>query len=137
MKTARRCPSFSSVLNLLGILAAVCWTGCDNSSQKRIQQGNDLKLVGLAYHEFIDINETGPTGWSDLKGKGMSDIRNRLEAAGYAVVWGMTRDTAAKGLSNSVIAYPSDGTKKGGKILFFDGSVRETTANELTEALSP
>lgn len=120
--------------SLVVLLSAVCLVGCE-SSHVRIQRMNDLKLVGLAYHEFLDENEAGPTGWSNLNAESLKGVRQRLEAANYVVVWGLTRETAKQGLSNTLVAYPKDGPERGGKVLFFDGSVRDAAAGEIRELL--
>lgn len=113
MNTARRC----FLLIVAAGLASL--PGCDNS-QARLR--NDLKVVGLDYHNFHDANRKGPASWEELQ-KGSMDPQavQRVRDEGYQVQWGVEFNKVSEGLSNTVLA-----EKPGGRFkLMMDGAVTQ------------
>jgi hypothetical protein len=85
---------------------------------------NDLKVIGLVYHNYHDEHRQGPPGWDEMIAYAEStnmdgnSIR-RVRDAGYDVRWNLKFSEATDGMSNTVLAQrPAGGPK-----LMLDGSV--------------
>jgi len=100
-------------------LGLVVFAGCDNS-QARLM--NDLKVVGLDYHNFHDANRKGPASWDELQKNSMDpQAVQRVKEAGYQVKWDVEFGKVSEGLSNTVLA-----EKPGGRFkLMMDGAVTQ------------
>lgn len=104
---------------------------------KRQQMMNNLKMLGLAYHQCHDANKRGPLNWQEAEQNGLpAEISQLLQGAGYTVHWGITMADAAGGTSLFVLAYPGDASTAGGPILMLDGAVMHMTAQEFNDALA-
>jgi hypothetical protein len=95
--------------------------GCGNSEAVLI---NDLKQVGLAYHNYHDANQKGPANWEELikfeqetGGDGASI--QRVRAAGYQMKWDAKFSELPEGLANTAMAEKAGG----GPTLMMDGGV--------------
>jgi hypothetical protein len=95
--------------------------GC-GASHARLM--NELRQTGLAYHNYHDKNQQGPSGWDELisfdkdtGGDGAAIARVR--DAGYQMKWNVKFSEVTEGLSNAVMAE----NPAGGPKLMMDGSV--------------
>jgi hypothetical protein len=91
-----------------------------------MQLRNDLKQVGLEYHNYHDSHQQGPPNWEEFiafaQGMGAPlDSFQRVRDAGYEFVWGAKFSEMSGGLSNTVMAKPPGPGPK----LMFDGSVQD------------
>jgi hypothetical protein len=109
----------SRLLLALTLVSLAIVAGCDNSELKLM---NDLKVVGLDYHNFHDANRKGPANWEELQKASMDpQAVQRVKDAGYQVKWGVEFGKVSEGLSNTVLA-----EKPGGKYkLMMDGAVTQ------------
>ena len=127
---------------LIACLLPIVLLGCDAMEQaqnaaKRQQMMNNLKQLGIAYHNCHDANMRGPLNWQEAAQFGVpSDAQAAMEAEGYTVHWGVKMADALGGTSLFVIAYPANAASAGGTVLMLDGSVMQMTAQEFSEALA-
>jgi hypothetical protein len=101
---------------------------------RRLQ--NDLKQIGLAYHNYFDANRKAPAKAEDLAPYLENDKRlvNLLKndiVFGYNVGIRDMKD----GTSNTVLAYLKDVPTKGGYALYGDGAVKRLTADQFKKAI--
>jgi len=107
------------------------------TAAKRQQMMEELKTLGLARHDFHDQHNRFPDSWEELQSAGANPaLRQKLEAAGYAVVFGMKMVEMTGGSSNFIHAYPRDARQNGGLVGLADGAVRHVTAQEFQEMWS-
>jgi hypothetical protein len=100
------------------------------------ETANDLKAIGLMYHEYMTANNKGPEKVDDLKPfstlapeayKGLVDGK-------YVFLYGVRLTDMPGGASNTVLAYEKDVPTKGGFVCFGDGATRQVTAQEFQGA---
>src|SRR5262245_50933129 len=117
------------VLTMTGTMLVA--SGCGSVGNART--ANDLKLLGLVYHNYINNNSKSPAKLHDLKPL-MSDsppIAQSLANGKYVFIYGVSlADMASGGTSNTIIGYEKDAPTKGGYVLFGDGAVRPISAKE-------
>jgi hypothetical protein len=127
---------------LCSSFAFVLLSGCDAVEQvqqasNRAKMMNNLKDLGLAYHNCHDENNRGPQSWQEAeKYLSTPTSKDELVAAGYVVHWGIKIVDAKGGSSLFVLAYPPDAATNGGTVLKLDGSVQQMTAQEFNDALA-
>ena len=129
---------FSLKTSSIGVVA-VCMlfvSGC--GSPARVKTTNELKAIGLAYHNFNDSNNKGPTRAEDLEPflKDWPEAYQHVKDGTYVFIWNVSVVDMAKagGSHLYVLAYPKDAPEKGGPVLFGDGSVMQMTADEVKKA---
>ena len=102
---------------------------------------NDMKQLGLAYHNFHDKNARGPKDVDDfLQGTNAEDHPViKMTAAGGPVVfiWGVNIPDARAGAGNTVLAHQSQVPTSGGIVLFVDGHVERLTAAQFAARPKP
>jgi hypothetical protein len=113
-------------LACLLLASAVLILPCCGCGQGEAQLRNDLKQVGLGYHNFHDANQQGPANWEEFlefakNSNEPLESYQRVRDAGYEVTWGVKFSELSGGLSNAVMAKPPGP----GPTLMFDGSVRD------------
>lgn len=86
-----------------------------------------LERMFALYVAYTNEHRKGPEVWEDL---GDELPLRRLVEANYVFFEGMVPHELKGGQENVVLAFSEDGEKKGGLILFADGSTRMVTAEE-------
>jgi hypothetical protein len=124
----------SVVAALAASLLLVGTTGARQIDQKKI--ANDLKQIGIAYHNYFDSFKKGPAKAADLfdfldKNKRILDL---LENKDIVFQYGVGILDMTDGTSNTVLAYEKDAPTKGGFVLYGDASVKRLTAEEFKKA---
>ena len=122
-------------------LAITTLLGCDAVEQaqnaaKRANMMNNLRELGLAYHNFHDENMRGPQNWQEAEKHMSSKAKEELVAAGYIVHWGVKIIDAKGGTFSFVLAYPPSAATEGGTVVMLDGAVKQMTAQEFNDALA-
>ncbi len=122
-----------------GLLVLGCLLACGNVRQAALdaQMSNDLKQIGLAYHNYCDINVgTAPLGPADLA-KVNPEAKLVIDETGpggkYVFIYGVKLTDLQKqpgGTSAYVLGYAATVPATGGPVLFADASVRKMTAGE-------
>lgn len=117
------------------IAIVIPFSGCGKSGPS---EEESLKFLGMTYYNYVQIYKKSPSGWDDMmslaKEPGLEEDAAMLTAvkdAGYIVVW----DAADEPDKDKLLAYLPEMKEKGGKALFFDGSARNVTAEELNALL--
>jgi hypothetical protein len=99
---------------------AVSFTGCGNSQAVLL---NDVKQTGLAYHNYHDKHQQGPSSWNELIAfdkttGGDGESIARVRDAGYEMKWNVKFSEVTEGMANTVLAERPGGGPK----LMMDGS---------------
>jgi hypothetical protein len=130
------------IWTLVTLSAVSTIAGCGAMEQareaaQRQNMSNNLKMLGIAYHNCHDTNMKGPSGWAEAQQFGLpAEAQQQLEAAGYTVVWGLKMAEAKQGTSNTIIAHQPNAATEGGLVLLLDGSAQQLTAAEVSEKLA-
>ena len=97
---------------------------------------NDLKQIGLAYHNHIDSTTKPPQKAEDLAPyfENSKKLLDHLKTKRIEFYYGVGLLQMTEGSSNTVLAYEKDTPEKGGLVLFGDGSVRKLSADEFKKA---
>lgn len=108
--------------------------GCGGAGNART--ANDLRGIGLMYHEYHNANAKAPDKLEDLKAYSSIDPKGyeALAAGQYVFVYGVRLLDMPEGTSKTVLAYEKDAPTKGGYVLMGDGSVQKLTAKEFQAA---
>lgn len=99
---------------------------------------NDLKQIGLAYHNMNDATNKAPAKAKDLapyfeNSKKLLDFLESGQIVFYYNVR-LQKILVGAGLSNTVLAHVKDVPTKGGLVLMADGSVRKMSPAEFKKA---
>jgi hypothetical protein len=99
---------------------------------------NDLKQIGLAYHNHCDATNKAPAQAKDLAPylENNKRLLGHLDSGRIVFLYGKTVAEIAKttGTSVTVLAYEQDVPTRGGQVLMADGSVKKMTADEFKKA---
>jgi hypothetical protein len=100
---------------------------------------NDLKQIGLAYHNFNDATNKAPAKAKDLAPyfENSKKLLNFLESGQIVFLYNVRLQQiigGGAGTSNTVLAYVKDVPTKGGWVLMADASVKKMTADEFKKA---
>jgi hypothetical protein len=123
-------------------LLSLAFAGCVGEAMQQAQNAanrqqlmNDLKQIGLARFNYSDAHGGQfPSSWAELQSVGIpAELQQKLEAAGYTMVFGMKISEFTAGTSRSIIAFRRDAAQKGGVVLMCDGSVMQITPEEFNE----
>jgi hypothetical protein len=122
--------SFCAVVTVLAGSARAQFTG----DTQRF--ANDLKQIGLAYHNYNDSFGKAPTKAEDL-GPFIENDKRLMEVLKEKVVfiYGVKITEMPAGTSNTVLAYQKDIEKSNfGVVLMGDGSIKKMTPDEFKKA---
>jgi hypothetical protein len=133
--------SFQRAVGIVcGLAVLACMLACGNIRQaaERQKTSNDLKQIGLAYHNYNDANKgKGPSAPNDLLPylEGNQALVDQTAPGGkYVVIWGVSiaelSKTSPVGMSGTVLGYESTAPTAGGVVLMGDGGTRIVTAAE-------
>jgi len=99
---------------------------------------NELKQIGLAYHNYVDANKGKPPA----KGEDLAPylennkkLVDALKSGDVVFVFGVGLLDMKDGTSNTVLAYPKGADKEGGLALYGDGSVKKLSADDFKKAI--
>jgi hypothetical protein len=101
-----------------------------------VVNANDLRQIGLAYHQYFDDHNRGPAKADDLapyvdNSKRLLGLLKKEEIIFFYKV-SLTQMPA--GTSNTVLAYEKDVPEKGGWVLMADGSTKKMKPEEFKKA---
>jgi hypothetical protein len=126
-------------LAVMALLAPGC--GRVRDAADRAKKSNDLKQLGLMYHNYILTNKKGPASADDLKSVTGSPqeqaVVQMVKDGKYVLVWGTTIAEMQKnpgGSTGTVLGYEASVPTAGGLVLMGDASVRNMTAAEFAAA---
>jgi hypothetical protein len=128
-------------LALFALFAAGC--GRVRDAAARSKRTNDLKQIGLSYHNYLDLNAGKPPANADDLAKAAAGDPQAAQAAQlaksgqYIILWGSTVVAMQKnpgGSSGTVLGYENGALLSGGLVLMGDGAVKNMTAAELQAA---
>lgn len=105
--------------------------GCGGSGDTKAL--NDLKEIGLAYHEYHHEQKKPLEQPLDLAVKLSPATAKKLGEGQYVVITKVDLSNAFK-TPNLVLGYEKDAPAKGGAVLMIDGTVRKMTAQEFQAA---
>jgi hypothetical protein len=100
---------------------------------------NDLKQIGLAYHNFVSAMGKPPTSAADLEPylEKDSKVPAAIKDGTYVVYWNVKFTDLTNGTSNTLLGYEKDAPTQGGAVLFADGSAKTLTVEDFAKAAKP
>jgi hypothetical protein len=108
----------------------------------RQQQINDLKQIGLMYHNYLNANnDKAPASADDfMKPKGhlsidadLARVVQKVKSGQYVLIYGLTMKDLLKS-GSSIVGYEKDAPVSGGIVLMGIGSTQYMTAAEFQSA---
>jgi hypothetical protein len=100
------------------------------------RSANDLKQIGLAFHNHIDATNKAPSKAEDLAPYFENDKRllDLLKNEDIVFFYNVTIAQMTSGTSNTVLAYFKEVPEKGGLVLMGDASVKKMSPDEFKKA---
>jgi len=98
---------------------------------------NDLKQIGLAYHNHLDATNKAPAKPEDLAPYFQNNKRllDHLKSERIRFIYNVGIKDMVDGTSNTILAHERAAPTKGGLVLYGDGSVRKLTVDEIKKAI--
>jgi hypothetical protein len=121
---------------ILAVIALVPGCGMQQAAA-RAKRTNDLKAIGLAYHNYHQTFGKGPAKAEDLKEFLYDDASawNALQSGDVVLIYGVNIATGMpQGASITVLGHEKDASTKSGLVLLGDASVKSMTADEFKAA---
>ena len=120
-------------------------SGCGKlrDAAARTKKSNDLKQIGLLYHNYLDSHKgMAPANADDLAKMASGDpqvgqVVQAVKSGQFVILWGSTITEISKGpggVSSTVLGYEKDVPAAGGLVLMADASTRNMTAAEFQAA---
>jgi hypothetical protein len=124
---------------LLGLGAMMLACGNVQQAANRAKKANQLKVIGIWYHNYHDANAKGPSGPQDLQQFAAEDpaALQALQAGQFVIIWNVKISDVTKSgqsVADVVLGYDSVVPSSGGGVLFVDGSVKQLTAQDFQQA---
>ncbi len=120
------------------LLVIVLLPGC-SAKPKNLQES--IKFFGMTYYNYQQIWKRPPANWEEIltmaNVEGLEadlEMLNRVKDSDYTIIWNV--DCNGPNPQDSVLAYEPVSIKRGGMILFADGSLRSLAANQLADNLA-
>ena len=128
------------------LLGALLGCGAKDVVEQAVNQAQDaaatdqtrdqLKVLGIAYHNHHDAQNRGPADWDEAIASASDPAAvQALRDKGYQVAWGLRLRDVTVGTSNFVLAYKPEDLNAGGYVLMMDGAVMHRPAEEIQAAL--
>ena len=136
----RRLVTVSLILGVVALLLGCGGVARVREAAARAKKVNQLKQVGLAYHNFQDNTNKPPAGAADLLPLLTADpeAAQALQSGDIVVLWGAKVPADfPQGTSVTVLGYDKDVPTKGGPVLLGDGAVQTMTLAEFNAAPRP
>jgi hypothetical protein len=118
-------------------------TGKIRDAAARTKTVNDLKQLGMSYHNFHDSNARGPRDpqeWANspvISAEEKPLIAQTGPGGRFVIAWNVKFSQMTAGLSQTVLGYESHVPTAGGPVLMADGSVVMMTAADFAQAPKP
>jgi hypothetical protein len=127
-----------SVVNrliILALLPAVLFaSGCGvRTAASRQKVANDLRQIGLAYHNYNNERMKGPDRAEDLQPflrDAPPDVYQSLASGRYVFIYGVKLTDMQAGPATTVVGYEKDAPTQGGNVLMGDSTVQYVTADQ-------
>jgi hypothetical protein len=138
MNTLRRVSAVVAGLLVLSSMLACGITGKVREAAARQKMTNDLKQLGLMYHNFNDLKKRGPKDSAELQAF-ETDPQGKQVAAltgpggQYVLIWNVKISDLVKspgGTSGTILGYEARASGNGALVLMADASVRIMTEAE-------
>jgi hypothetical protein len=101
-----------------------------------VANANDLRQIGLAYHQYVNDSNRGPAKADDLGPYVCKNERllGLLKKGEIVFFYNVSLTQMPAGTSHTVLAYEKDVPGKGGWVLMGDGSTRKMQPEEFKKA---
>lgn len=133
-------PRWPTAALLVAVVALLPGCGRVQQAAQRQQRSNQLKAIGLAYHNCNDDLQRGPANADELRKylAGFEDAYQAVQSGDIVVFWNARVPADfPQGLGNTVLAHDKGVPANGGLVLMGDGSTRTMTAAEFAAAPRP
>jgi hypothetical protein len=133
-------PRWQTVALLAVVVALLFGCGGVRQAAQNQKRANQLKAIGLAYHNCNDDQQRGPGNADELRKylEGFEDAYKAVKAGDIVVLWGARIPADfPQGTPNTVLGYDKAVPANGGTVLMGDGSTRTMTAAEFAAAPKP
>jgi hypothetical protein len=140
-KTLLRC--VATVLVVVSLLPSMACMGKVQQAAQKQRERNDLKQLGLTYHNYYETNHKGPATLDDFikfaqqADPGATPVIANLQSGMYVIYLGVDISKLPDGSGNTVLGYEANVPMAGGPVLMADGSTRDMTAAEFAAAKKP
>jgi hypothetical protein len=136
MKTLVRCAFF---LVLANSLLSIGCLGRVQQAAQRAKDTNDLKMLGLVYHSYLDAKSAPPATVDDLAtfDPNVKIVTDGVKSGKYKLYLGVSIIKLPEGASNTVLGYHADAPVSGGPVLMADGFCKTMTPTEFAAAPKP
>jgi hypothetical protein len=143
-KKVALCALTSVLLAALALLSVSCGAVARvREAAARAQTANELKQIGISYHNFWDQNKgKGPASADELiKQFPEAEIALQKEKSGdFKIIWGVSirdKEIVESGSSGTAIGWEAKTPRDGGIVLMADGSTKFVTAGEFAALAQP
>jgi hypothetical protein len=143
MKTLRKLVrGLAVVLVVASLVPSMACLGGIRQAAQRQQDANEMKMIALDYHGYIEDNKKPPDTRDELVahlgkiGGANSPVITALTTGKYVFYLGVNVAKLPDS-GNTVLGYEAAVPTSGGQVVMADGSVRQMTADEFAKATKP